>query len=68
MKQIIISMLKAANIDPATHVLEVDIEEAGELDEVNDDENINAEGEEEGMNHDLIENGDRNPGNYITGG
>ena len=46
MKQIIISMLEAANIDPATHVLEVDIEEAGELDEVNDDENINAEGEE----------------------
>ena len=28
MKQIIISMLEAANIDPATHVLEVEIEEA----------------------------------------
>ena len=39
MKQIIISMLEAANIDPAAHVLEVDIEEAVE---VNDNENIIA--------------------------
>lgn len=58
MKQIIISMLEAANIDPATHVLEVANEEAGEPTDVIDDENINAAGEEEGINQDLMQIGD----------